>query len=114
MSFDPARFLEVAEILGRDTTDEANLRTAVGRAYWASFLEVRVRLGVRTRTGRVHREVIGLLKKRDLTAGNQLDKLEELRTLADYELDRSDSWRSNWEMARSYANHILERLRRPR
>lgn len=112
MSFDPVRFLDVAELLAQETIDEANLRTAVGRAYWASFLEARHRLGVPTRTGRVHREVIGRLKKSDLTAGNQLDKLEELRTLADYELDRSDSWRSNWEMARSLANHILERLRR--
>lgn len=112
MSFDPVRFLEVAEILGRDTNDQAGLRTAVGRAYWASFLEVRVRLGVRTRTGKVHREVIGLLKKRDQAAGNQLDKLEELRTLADYELDQQHSWRSNWEMARLLANHILEGLRR--
>lgn len=116
VSFDPETFLDVAAFNAADTEDEARLRTAVGRAYYGSFLAAREKLGVRTHTGRVHREVIGSLKRRDPAAGNQLDKLEELRGLADYQLAVRDQaqqdWRRNWEMARQYAQHILNRIRR--
>lgn len=112
MSLEPTRFLSVAEFVSQDTDDEARLRTAVGRVYYASFLQAREVLMVRTRTGRAHREVIGSLRKRDVAAGNQLDKLEELRTLADYDLDTDNAWRDKWTMARSYATHVLRRLER--
>lgn len=112
MSFDPEDFFGAAVFNAGDTEDEARLRTAVGRAYYAGFLAAREKLGVRTHTGRVHREVIGLLKKRDLAAGNQLDKLEELRGLADYELVVEQDWRGNWELAAKYVQHVLGRIRR--
>ena len=117
--FDPERFFEVAEFNAavRGTTapdEEARLRTAVGRAYYASFLAARTKFGVR-RGRSVHQDVISELKRRDRAAGNQLDKLEELRTVADYELVAQSpfhqDWRRNWQSARAFAAHVLGRLR---
>ncbi len=114
MSFDPRSFLRLAEQLAQDDNDEASLRTAVGRAYYATFLQARDRLGIRGRRD-IHGKVIGGLKARDKAAGNQLHKLETLRGAADYEMNVVDpahrDWRSNWNMAHEYAIHILERLR---
>ena len=117
--FDPERFFEVAEFnagaQGVTAPDEeARLRTAVGRAYYASFLAARMRFAV-TRSRSVHQEVIKQLRRRDRAAGDQLDKLERLRTVADYEpvvqspLHRD--WQRNWQFARTYATHVLRRLR---
>lgn len=87
-----------------------------GQGYYAALLKTRDRLGVRTRSGRVHHEVIGIPKKRDSFAGNQLDKLEQLRSLADYSLRITDEaepdWRTHWELARNYSAAILRRVNR--
>lgn len=116
MSFDPGEFLRLAEELAQGSNDEARLRTAVGRAYYATLLQARESLGIpQSRRRRIHGEVIGRLKGRDKAAGNQLDKLETLRGEADYEMVVDDplhqNWISNWGLARNYAQHIMGRLR---
>lgn len=115
MTFDPNDFLRLAEELGQNTNDEAKLRAAIGRAYYSVMLRARSGLHV---TGRrhIHRNVIISLRKVDKAAGDQLDKLESLRGVADYELTVIDptrrDWRRNWQLASGFASHILLRLAR--
>lgn len=113
MPFDPREFLEVADSMASQGRSEAALRTAVGRAYYAAFLRARDMLGVRGRR-RVKKRVIDELKKQDRHAGDQLDKLEELRDYADYDLNITDplfsDWNSNWNKARTFATYILRRV----
>ena len=115
MSFDPNEFLRLAHAIARDSDDEARLRSAVGRAYYAVFLQARERLGLRGHRRKIHGLVIGRLKSVNRAAGDQLDKLETLRGEADYELEVQDplhrDWRSNWASASSYAAYISRRLR---
>lgn len=118
MPLDPRDFLAIAERVATDhLNSEAALRTAVGRAYYATFLRARERLGVGGRH-RIHRKVISALKRADSAAGNQLDKLEELRGIADYDLNVRDplrsNWNDNWTMAEGFANHVLRRIERIR
>ena len=117
MTFDPNDFLRIAYELGQEADDEAKLRTAVGRAYYAVFLRARERLGIRQRRY-VHRLVIGALRRSDRAAGDQLDKLEQLRGFADYDLVVNDpihqNWAQNWQTASSFASHIWRRLDRLR
>ena len=118
MTFDPADFLRVANELASEGHDEAFLRTAVGRAYYAVFLQAREFLGLRGQRRHIHNTVISRLKRTDFAAGTQLDKLETLRGQADYELLVEDpihrDWHSNWNTASNYAQHILRRLQRLR
>ena len=92
---------------------EASMRTAVGRIYYAVFLTVRETLGVSGRS-RIHGRVIGELRRRDRYAGDQLQKLEGLRVVADYQLDVQSAfdadWQRNYRMARRLADYILGRL----
>ena len=112
-SFDPQEFLRVADSLVSQDTSEASLRTAVGRIYYAVFLTARETLGVSGRS-RIHGRVIGELRRRDRYAGGQLEKLEGLRVVADYQLDVRSAfdvdWQRNYQMARRLANFVLERL----
>ncbi len=113
MVFAPHEFIEIANSLAALDSSEASLRTAVGRAYYAAFLIARQNLGV---TGRrnVHSRVISELKRTDRFAGDQLDKLEELRGFADYDMDVQDplfsNWQDNWNKARLFATYIIARI----
>ena len=113
-AFDPQEFLRVADSLVSQDTSEASLRTAVGRIYYAVFLTARETLGVRGRS-HIHGRVIGELRRRDRYAGGQLERLEGLRVVADYQLGVQnpfeDDWQRNYQMARRLANFVLERLR---
>ena len=117
MTFDPSEFLRVANELGQHTDDEARLRTAIGRAYYAVMLRARERLGIRVRR-RVHPIVISRLRSADRPAGDQLAKLETLRGVADYDLIVNDTphqnWQHNWQVASNFASHILRRIDRLR
>ena len=116
MTFNPSEFLRLANELARDNSDEAKLRSAVGRAYYAVFLQARESLGLSGNRRRIHRLVIGRLKGTDRSAGDQLDKLETLRGEADYELVVRDTlhrdWLSNWKSASVYSNNVFRRLRK--
>jgi uncharacterized protein (UPF0332 family) len=90
MAFNPLRWLELAAELGlRD--DEAALRTAVGRAYYAVWLATLASLVIsgryESREGREdHRGVIRALRaNRRGAAANHLQELARLRETADYE-----------------------------
>lgn len=92
-AFDPADFLALARALA-GTTDpsEAELRTAISRAYYAVFLKARenlVRLGriTPTQSGEDHGLVIATLRGHGGPHGDQLDKLRRNRGQADYQLE---------------------------
>lgn len=91
--FDSSLFLEIAnKLLGdRSYRDEAGWRTAIGRAYYAAFLETMKRLqelGVSfADADRIHRDVIQELMLRNTDLGNRLDKLRQERVKADYFMD---------------------------
>ena len=113
--FDPAQFLRVAAIIASSEANEAMLRTAVGRAYYAVFLVARDRLGVVT-SEKVHSEVIRLLTRRDRKLGNQMFFLLNLRLAADYQLiparGSQQDWQVNWRRAQATATFLLPKLER--
>ena len=114
-SFDPLDLLRVAEFLAEHDLSEASLRTAVSRTYYAVLLAVSDELGV-ARGRNIHSRAIGELERRDQRAGDQLQRLMRLRVLADYYLDIRHPFRANWQwnyrLARSYANSVVNGLRR--
>ncbi len=109
--FDPHDFLEAATSLAA-SSDEALLRTAVGRAYYSVFLVARDRLGVVQEEG-AHAEVRSRLTRRNNGGriAEQLKRLYELRTTADYNLDPQDpdyqNWSDNWQRALGWANKLM-------
>ncbi len=114
-AFDPLHFLSLARDLANVGQNEASLRTAVGRAYYALFLVARDKTGV-TEKRKIHRLVIEAIRKRKAyhSTADQLDALRRLRTVADYQLlpgqptDRD--WVRNWARADELANRVLPRL----
>jgi hypothetical protein len=90
--FDPREFLELAKnLVSGDTPTQAQLRTAVSRAYYATHLAGRERLSETGKfsasgTGEDHLNVIAVLKSMDGALGDQLDRLRILRNRADYNL----------------------------
>ena len=113
-SFNPEEFRRIASLLVLNDSSEASLRTAINRLYYAAFLATRDALGVSgSRT--IHGRVSGELRRYDRLAGERLERLFELRRLADYVLDVADplrtDWQRNYQMARRLANFVLERLR---
>lgn len=96
--FRPRKFLKLALRLIKDHNYEepCRIRTAVGRAYYAAFLNAKQkleRLGHRfPDDGRVHTKVIDKLMERgDTGIGSKLDELYEKRRVADYYMDTSIS-----------------------
>ena len=112
-SFDPLDFLNVAESLSVDDATEADLRTAVSRTYYAVFLVAREKFQV-AGTRNIHGRVIGAVHIYDRMAGVQLQKLMDLRALADYHLQDLETldrnWRDNYRKAHRFAAFILDRL----
>ena len=113
-SFNPEEFRRIATSLVLGDSSEASFRTAINRLYYAVFLATREALGISgSRT--IHGRVYGELRRYDRLAGERLQRLFELRLLADYVLDVADplrnDWQRNYQMARRLANFVLERLR---
>ena len=112
--FDPLEFLALARTLTDLGDNEANLRTAVGRAYYAVFLVARQRTGVSTASGTAHGDVVRALRARDRALADQLGRPRRLRNVADYELvpvnaaDRN--WAKNWQEIDTIARHMLPRV----
>jgi len=107
MPFAPALFLALARTLANQPTDEARLRTAVSRAYYAVFLTARDRLRV---PGTGHAAVLQATRASHRAAGYQLDALYQLRVLADYNLDPADPTRTNWQTNWTRADALAARL----
>jgi len=115
MSFDPLDFLTLAQSMASSGAQESELRTAVGRAYYALFLMARDKMDVRRRNS-VHHETIKRLKKTEgyRTMADQLDELSRLRKVADYELTpikpEHQNWPENWSRASLLVDRIRPRL----
>lgn len=113
--FDPLQFLSLARELAREDDDEARVRTAVARAYYAVFLVSREKAAIRGRRN-VHERVIQAVKQRRgyRSTGDQLDALRRLRTVADYDLSPNDpddrNWAQNWSRAQDITDRVLPRL----
>ena len=111
--FDPLEFLRVADSLVDGDSSEATLRTAVGRVYFAVFLVTREAFDIQGRS-HIHGSVIGALRRYDRHASRQLERLMELRALADYDLQVQDplrnDWQRNYQLARRLAQFVLGRL----
>jgi hypothetical protein len=112
--FDPRRYLQFAEHLAAAASDETSLRVAVGRAYYAVFLEVRAFTGTAGRHG-IHGQIANALNHLGLSnVASQVGTMRHFREVADYEeLPRivSDrNWQRNWEQTRSNAHRIFARL----
>jgi len=114
--FDSLDFLGIARELGNRNQDEASLRTAVGRAYYALFIVARDKLGFATKKRAVHTLVAKELKKRKgyRSTADQLTALKRLRHAADYQMlpynpaDRD--WQNNWSRAENLVKQILRKL----
>ena len=130
MPLDPELFYVQAERLARDAENEADYRSAVGRAYYACHLVARDALfGVDARGGRrpSHWAVIGIvaaIEGHDDDA-NGLRLLKMMREVADYVTDSShpevrrafeESQVEDWEglaaAALAVAGEVIPRLRR--
>ena len=90
--FDPARFLDIAKELTSGPGDESHLRTAAGRAYYATHLRARETLVASgdfrpEQKGEDHQTVIEKLRERGGPEGDILDRLRNLRRRADYRLN---------------------------
>jgi len=113
--FDPEGFLEIARSLAHKTNaTEAELRTAVGRAYYGVFLQAREALaatGEITPTGTRddHKIVVKALRNRRGPSGNQLRKLRGARNQDDYHLRRTRTQASAQQMVMT-ADLISSRL----
>lgn len=99
--FDPKGFMDIAHRMAhKNGAAEAELRTAVGRAYYGVFLQAREILAA---TGEIsptwapqdHQLVVDALKDRGGPSGNQLHKLRAGRNRDDYEL----GWRRTQQSA---------------
>ncbi len=111
--FNPMKFLEVAIKLA-ENGDEANLRTAVGRAYYAVFLVTRDKLGIKA-TEDSHKKVLEALHKRNhITLKDQLKAVRDLRTVADYEMipenENCRNWETNWIRQKAFIDKLLPQV----
>ena len=108
--FDPIEYLKLAQRLSAHSQDEACLRAAVSRGYYAVFLMVRERTkGFSNDTS--HRGVQKALKTRSRYASSRLASLHRLRKVADYDLTPPNlddrDWIKNWSDANALINSLL-------
>ena len=118
MAFDWSQYLVLAEALAEQPGNEAALRSAVSRAYYAAFCLARAHLlnthesfGSRPRRPRLSHRTVWLTYQRDVDRriGQDGNRLRELRNLVDYEdvvSDLDDAVRS----ALSTSRRILASL----
>ena len=94
MAFDWSQYLVLAEELAEQPGNEAALRSAVSRAYYAAFCLAREHLlhttelfGSRSRRPRLSHRTVWLTYQRDVDRRIGMDgnRLRELRNLVDYE-----------------------------
>lgn len=121
--FNPEEFLTVANHLANFSSDEAFLRAAVGRAYYAAYLlsyqkVQQLRPGVLTGSALKkkgsHVLVVTTLRKLDRTAGDQLSKIKQHRQSADYHMEPRTSkvsdWNLQWAQTLAITNALIARL----
>jgi hypothetical protein len=112
--FDPLEFLRLADALVTDDADEATLRTAIGRAYYAVFLMARAKTGVQGRRN-AHERVREAISPVNDRLAALLGTIATSRYYADYELQPANAnfsdWRRNWDRVRRNVTSVLEELR---
>ncbi len=119
-TFDPLQYFQIAKTLAtvpEETLREANLRTAVNRAYYAVFLLARVKTRVRGKDG-LHGQVKAAVQMRSFAAGSEYETLRQMRVHADYLLKPGDAdydsayddWQRNWKNAEWYAQSLFDFL----
>ena len=112
---DPLEFLGLARELG-GRSEEAALRAAVGRAYYALFLLAREKLGIPLTTADVHSHVARVLRGQPgfWKVASDLRVLRALRNVADYQLMPDDpddrDWSENWARAHRIVRRVLPKL----
>lgn len=107
--FDPAEYVRIASDLAKSTSDEAAIRSAINRAYYALFLVARDRLGLEESD---HISVVAAVKEEDRTAGDQLGMLKFLRISADYHPTIMAGGVANWLAHWRHVEPFLDPLRR--
>jgi len=122
MSFDWGEYLRLAKDLVKKTC-EAELRSAISRAYYSVFITARNLLSARnipiTRSGKDHRLVPETLKARGgmsgnrkaIEAGTNLERLRDDRGTADYENNfpnLNKQTRLDLKIAEKTYNRLLE------
>ena len=115
-AFDPEEFLAVAVGLGGSAANEAQRRTAVGRAYYALFLIARDRIYSDSPPPRAtHERVLDEVTPRHNSIGLKLRALNNLRIEADYRMvpSRPDyrDWQINLMAALAIVQDILPTIR---
>ncbi len=118
MGFDWADYLVLAEELGKRSDDEASLRSAVSRAYYAAFCTARNRLlqeGEEVpKTGEAHTVVWTKYResaqKQRRDVGINGDRLRRVRNKADYD-DELPNIHAEVEGAVARARRLLDSLR---
>lgn len=112
--FTAMQFLEVARGLAVAPTNEAKLRSAVSRAYYALFLMVRDKAHIAGKDS-VHERAKTAVAAKSAAAGGIFQTLRELRTHADYVLRAGnpgydpayDDWEDNWKNAEWCCTSLL-------
>jgi hypothetical protein len=111
--FDPLDFLRIADALATDDADEASLRTAIGKVYYALFLIARDKTGIEGRAT-VHECVRAAISPHDHRLASRLGTIGHIRLVADYEVTtrspQDRDWHRNWEIARRNARFVLRDL----
>ncbi len=82
--FDPINFFKLAQHMVEGS--EAEIRTSISRAYYASFLIVRDKLGLKVSIPEVHRESVKKLYEKSPPLANNLHNLRRLRNISDYNM----------------------------
>ncbi|HAZ46829.1 MAG TPA: hypothetical protein DDW76_30770 [Cyanobacteria bacterium UBA11369] len=93
MTFNWSEYLNLAQELAQQTTDEAKLRSAISRAYYAAFIKSRnflqEREGLTIPTENTHKYVINQFKNSSdpvrIKIGRRLLRLRGFRNQADYD-----------------------------
>lgn len=93
MTFNWSEYLNLAQELAQATTDEAKLRAAISRAYYAAFIKARnflqEREGLTIPTENTHKYVINQFKNSSdpvrIKIGRRLLRLRGFRNQADYD-----------------------------
>lgn len=109
-TFEPLDFLRLADTLATPDANEAALRTAIGRAYYAMFLLARQKTSVQGRRS-AHTRVREAISPTNQRLASLLGGMSEYRDVADYEPVPSNpqfrNWRRNWEHVRRNADDVL-------
>ncbi len=108
--FDPINFFQLAQRLVEG--NEAEIRTSISRAYYASFLISRDKIGLRLKIPEVHREVVKKLYRKSPVTANSLHRLRRLRNMSDYDTKikvKTDDGETALKLADSIISEIREK-----